>query len=75
MLVMDLDGVNAILSAATTLGSGQVTSVKGVTGYNADVRNMNASVISYAHPKGGLYVGIEHDGTSLSFDKIDNTTA
>jgi len=75
MLVMDLDGLNAVLSGATTLGSGRVISAKGVTGYNADVRNMKESIITYAHPKGGLYVGIELDGTSLSFDKEDNTKA
>ncbi len=75
MLVMDQDGENAILSGATTLGSGRVISAKGVTGYNADVRNMKASIITYAHPNGGLYVGIELDGTSLSFNKKDNTKA
>ncbi|SRR5579885_630634 len=75
ILVMDKDGENAILSGATTLGSGRVVSAKGVTGYNADVRNMRASIITYAHPKGGLYVGIELDGTSLSFNEKDNKKA
>jgi lipid-binding SYLF domain-containing protein len=75
MLVMDRDGENAILSGATTLGAGRVMSAKGVTGYNADVRNMKASIITYFHPTGGLYAGIELGGTSLSFDKGDNTKA
>lgn len=75
MLIMDRDGVNAILSGATTLGSGRVISVKGVTGYNADVRNMKASILTYAHQKGGLYAGLELDGTSLSFDNEENAKA
>jgi lipid-binding SYLF domain-containing protein len=75
MLVMDRNGENAILSGATTLGSGRVMSAKGVTGYNADVRNMKASIITYVHPTGGLYAGIELGGTSISFDKGDNTKA
>jgi lipid-binding SYLF domain-containing protein len=68
MLVMDPKGVDALLSGAMTIGSGNVSATSGSVGYEADVATMRSSIITYARPDKRLFAGADLQGSSIAYD-------
>ena len=68
MLVMDPNGVDALLSGAMTIGSGNVSATSGSVGHEADVATMRSSIITYARPDKGLFAGADLQGSSIAYD-------
>ncbi len=75
MMVMDPNGVDALLSGSMTIGSGNVTATSGSVGHSADVATMRSSIITYARPDKGLFAGVDLQGTSIAYDGKANEKA
>ncbi|HEY7535699.1 MAG TPA: lipid-binding SYLF domain-containing protein [Thermodesulfobacteriota bacterium] len=72
LLVMDPKGVDALLSGAMTIGSGNVSASSGSLGNGTDIASMRASIITYARPDKGLFAGADLQGTSIAYDGKKN---
>ncbi len=68
MLVMDPKGVDALLSGAISIGSGNVNAASGSVYHEAGVATMRSSIITYARPDKGLFAGADLQGSSIAYD-------